>query len=310
LKESDLNPTAKDYISKFYRNMKEWPEIQDIVQTCHCSPQDAEEWLKRCQGSVKAARVREPKKWRFPSMEELVIRFASKLQYFGFIVATIVDVGMAWFFLYSLGSGDLAKIMLGSMGLVLTAAKTWGWAYANIDKKALPVAIFAVALSIFGNTAILRAEFELQAKSAISTNTEQTSKQSPLDVINGQITDKQAELKKKTTARDTIDLTVETNLPMYNTLDGKVKQANKELKELTDRMAEVQKTPVIAEKEVVKSEIVLDAWSVFRQWTELDFSDKPRTLAYFFALLFACLPELVIFATTPRKTLVKRRVKQ
>jgi len=304
-----LNPTAKDYIRKYYRSLNEWPETSDIVQNCHCSPQDAEEWLKRCQGSVKASRVPTKKPFKFPTVEHIVIKFASSLQYFGFIVATIVDVGMAWFFLYSLGSGDLAKIMLGSMGLVLTAGKTWGWAYSKIDRKAVPVAIFAVALSIFGNTAILRAEFELQAKSAIAINSEQSAKQSPLDVLQGQITEKQAELKKKTATRDAIDTSIEANLPMYNTWDGKVKQANKELKDLTDQLSKLPKESVKGEIVVRVKEIELDAWSVFRQWTEMG-DNASRALAYFFAFFFACLPELIIFATTPRKTLVKRMVKQ
>jgi hypothetical protein len=91
---------------------------------------------------------------------------------------------------------------------------------------------------------------------------------------------------------------------MYNTLDNKVKTANKELVELTDRLEKLQKAPAAVVSEVVtvkKETIELDAWSVFRQWTEIDWSDYPRTLAYFFTLFFACLPELVIFATTPRK---------
>lgn len=241
------------------------------------------------------------KKW---SMETLVIKFSSKLQYFGFTVATIVDIALAWFFSASLGSGDLARFILGLMGLVLTAAKTWGWAYSKINRKAIPVAIFALVLSIFGNTAIFRAEIELQAKTTLSTNAEQTSKQSPEEVLQGQISDKQAEIKKKIVARDSINSTVEANLPMYNTLDKKVKDANKELGELNDKLVAIQKAPVVVETQAPKKETIeLDAWSVFRQWTEIDWSDHPRTLAYFFTLFFACLPELVIFATTPRKEL-------
>ena len=299
-----MNPTAKDYIRKYHRQLNEWPEIQDIVQNCHCSPQDAEEWLRRCQGSVKAAKVKQPKSFKFPTIEQLVIKFASSLQYFGFTVATIVDVAIAWFFLYSLGSGDLAKIMMGFMGLVLTAGKTWGWAYSKIDKKAVPVAVFAAFLSIFGNTAILRAEFELQAKSAIAINTEQTSKQSPSDVLQGQIAEKQSELKKKAAQRDGVE---PSDLALYNTWDNKVKTANKELRELTDALSKLPKESFKSEIVDKPKEIQLDAWSVFRQWTELDFSDKPRTLAYFFALFFACLPELIIFATTPRKELKRKR---
>jgi len=241
---------------------------------------------------------------KIPVFEWLVIKFAHQLQYVGFFIATVVDVALAWFFFYSLGSGDLGKMVLGALGIVLTAAKLWGWAYSKIDRKALPLALFTVALSLFGNTAILRAEFELQAKSVLSSNTEQSAKESPVDVISGQIAEKKAELEKKVAARDVIDPSVESNLPMYRTLDNMAKAANKELKELTERLEAAQAVPVVAVVETVKeSEMKLDAWSVFRQWTELDLDDKPRSLAYFFTLIFAFLPELVIYATTPRKAI-------
>jgi len=291
-----MNPTAKDYISKFYRSLGEWPETSDIVQNCHCSPQDAEEWLRRCQGSVRAARVREKKPFKFPTVESLVIRFASSLQYFAFLVSSIVDLGLAWFFFYSLGSGDFGKMMLGTMGLVLTGSKLWGWAYSKIDRKALPVALLAALLSIFGNTAIFRAEIEIQAKSAVTDNTVQTDSA----IIQGQITAKQSEITLKTAARDKIDLSVESNLPMYNTLDNKVKTANKELKDLTDRLSTV--------KVSVKSEtstIQLDSWSVFRQWTVIG-DNASKVLAYFFTLTFSFLLELIVFSTTPRKEIKKR----
>jgi hypothetical protein len=295
------------------------PRFDSFARRQKITPEQAQSVLrqyaakvgKRVRGEVaepqEETEKEEMPKRRWPTIEALVIRFSSTLQYFGFIIATLVDIGLAWFFFSSLGSGDTAKVVLGFMGLVLTISKTWGWAYCKIDRKALWVAIVAVTFSIFGNTAILRAEIELQAKTALSTNSAQTSKQSPLDVLQKQIKAKQDELTKKETARDSIDLTVEANLPMYNTLDNKVKLANKELTELNGQLGTVQKeVPVAVVSEVKKEDIQLDAWSVFRQWTELDWSDKPRTLAYFFTLFFACLPELVIFATTPRKLVVRR----
>ena len=169
-----MNPTAKDFIKKYHRQLNEWPEVADIVQNTHCSPQDAEEWLKRCMAGVKAARVPKKKPFKFPTVESLVIRFASSLQYFGFMVASLVDLGLAWFFFYSLGSGDFGKMMLGTMGLVLTASKLWGWAYSKIERKALPVAVLAALLSVFGNTAIFRAEIELQATVATTENNVKT----------------------------------------------------------------------------------------------------------------------------------------
>lgn len=269
-----------------------------------------EKYGERVRGEVvkKEELTVETMKEKLPVFEWLVIKFAHQLQYVGFFIATVVDVALAWFFFYSLGSGELGKIVLGMLGLVLTSAKLWGWAYSKIDRKALPLALFTVALSLFGNTAILRAEFELQAKTVLSSNTEQTSKQSPVDVISGQIVEKKAELEKKVEARDAIDQTIEANLPMYRTLDNMAKTANKELKELTERLETAQKVPIVSVVETVKeSEMKLDAWSVFRQWTELDISDKPRSLAYFFTLIFAFLPELVIYATTPRK---EKKVKE
>jgi len=300
-----MNPTAKDYIRKYHRQLNEWPEIQDIVQNCHCSPQDAEEWLRRCQGSVKAARVREKKPFKFPTVESLVIRFASSLQYFGFMVASLVDLGLAWFFFYSLGSGDFGKMMLGTMGLVLTASKLWGWAYSRIDRKALPVAVLAALLSVFGNTAIFRAEIELQATVATTENNVKTG-QSTSDIIQGQITEKQSELTLKTAARDKIDPSIEANLPMYNTLDIKVKTANKELKDLRDQLALAVKEPVKSEIVTKPTALQLDSWSVFRQWAEIG-KDVPRILAYFFTLVFSFLLELIVFSTTPRKELKRKR---
>lgn len=268
-----------------------------------------EKYGERVRGEpvVKENLTTEAPKENPPLFEGLVIKFAHQLQYVGFFIATVVDVALAWFFFYSLGSGELGKIVLGMLGLVLTSAKLWGWAYSKIDRKARVLALFTVVLSIFGNTAILRAEFELQAKTVLSLNTEQTSKQTPVDVISGQISEKKAELEKKVVARDAIDPTIEANLPMYRTLDNMAKTANKELKELTERLEVAQKAPVVAVVDTVKeSEMKLDAWSVFRQWTELDLSDKPRSLAYFFTLIFAFLPELVIYATTPRKAIVRK----
>lgn len=269
----------------------------DKYRTLHGERVRGQQLVMDLEGSKKEEQKPKERK----SIDALVMSFSKELQYIGFFIGAIVDLGLACFFLYSLGSGDLGKWMLASMGLVLTAAKLWGWTNSRLDRKALSIAIFTVALSVFGNTAILRAEFELQAKSAIATNQEQDAKQSPMGVIQKQITDKQADLDKKTTARDSIDMTVEANLPMYNTLDKKVKESSKELTELTNRLREIEKEPAKVEEPVTVTEIKLDAWTVFRQWTELDWNNAPRVLSWFFTLVLAFLPDLVIYATTPRK---------
>ena len=80
-----------------------------------------------------------------------------------------------------------------------------------------------------------------------------------------------------------------------------MKESSKELTELTKRLQEIEKEPAKVEEPVTVTEIKLDAWSVFRQWTELDWNDAPRVLSWFFTLVLAFLPDLVIYATTPRK---------
>lgn len=301
--------TPTETIEAHYRDNGRHIRNDSLAKKLGCTVDEAQKHLneykkahgQRVRGAVVEKVVQEETKKPRWTVDGLVISFSKELQYIGFFLGAIVDLALACFFLYSLASGDLGKIVLSSMGLVLTAAKLWGWTNSQVDKKAYAVALFTVAISVFGNTAILRAEFDLQAKSAIATNQEQDAKQSPLEVLQGQITAKQEDIKKKEVARDSIDMTVEANLPMYNTLDNKVKAANKELVELTTRLQAIEKEPVVVKVEEPVKEMKLDAWSVFRQWTELDWSDAPRVLSYFFTLIFALLPDLVIYATTPRK---------
>ncbi len=259
--------------------------------------------------------------FRLPSMESIVLKFAHSLQYFGFMVAGVMDVGIGVLFYWSLGSDTLSKTIFAGFGLIQTTGKVWGWSYSKVLKPAIAVAIVASILSIFSATSIFRAEIELQAQSAILENTATTAKvnqKSAVDVIQGQITRQEETVKKAETARDKWDPAIEEQLPMYRTNKRLADEENAKLTKLlgdlekakeAERKAEESARVAATEKVDTKpvpaaSKLQLDAWAIFRQWTVWDDTDpnyKSRVLSFWYALAFSLLLELIIFATTPRK---------
>ena len=277
-----MNPTAKDYIKKYYRSLKEWPETSDIVQNCHCSPQDAEEWLKRCQGSVKAAGVKEPVKWSF---DKAVIRFTHQLQYFAFLFASIADMALAVFFYWSLGFDLASRVVLGIWGIVQTGGKLFAWA----NKKTI-IALWAAFLSVVATVSIFLAVIDTQSASAA------VSKTDTVLMIESQIADKSSENK---TLDKRLAETPSDYLKAQRDISAMIAENDKTISAL--------RTELVTAQKVVKRDFELDAWKIFSQLTSFKWNDPSHIFALVIILTLAVFFEMLIYVTIPKEELRRRK---
>lgn len=260
-----------------------------------------------------------------PTVEGLVLRFTGTLQYIAFLFGAIADLGMAVFFFAALGPELVSQVVFGVYGAVQTGGKLWGWTNCRINRAALSVAIFAAVMSVFAVTSITRAEFQLQAINTASENariTQTASAQTPEQITQARITDKQADITKAAANRDAAQPAPHADgapiedreWRMYNQHEASRKGYEKELASLQGQLGKDQEAAKTAQAEAALASakpvvrdytLRLDANRIFAQWTSLG-ATPAECIGSVFSLLFAVLLELLIFATIPRKQLLAK----
>jgi hypothetical protein len=218
--------------------------------------------------------------------DKIILALVGALQNIAFLFSTIADFALACFFYYSLGFDDLSKIVLTVFGGVQTGGKLWGW-----STRKIPLAVLCAVLSVLATLTVFLSVIDMQSEST------KIQKSKIVLSIEADIDGKNAEQK---ILQDRLNLIPKDYTTAANGIIKTMAENDAALRDLRKQLA--------AESNKKADALKLDAWRIFRQLVDFNYKDPAHFYALAIILLIAVLLEVLIFYTTPRKSLFENGV--